>query len=129
MITQAELKGWREELLALRRRLDGQIAHLRAEVMHTDFEEDDGGETNRSVHHDDLSKERATEEVLVRIVENESILRREVEAALERMREGHFGICESCEKPIPKKRLDLLPFARHCVRCADASQTNDEPKH
>lgn len=44
---------------------------------------------------------------------------RQVEEALDRMRAGDYGVCLSCEEPIPAKRLQALPWARYCVRCQD----------
>jgi RNA polymerase-binding transcription factor DksA len=42
----------------------------------------------------------------------------ELDAALERVRAGTYGRCESCGQPIGDARLDALPAARLCVRCA-----------
>lgn len=42
-----------------------------------------------------------------------------VEKALERVEEGTYGDCETCEKPIPMARLKALPFARLCVGCQE----------
>jgi DnaK suppressor protein len=49
--------------------------------------------------------------VLMRL-ENEMA---EVEAALERIDAGRFGICEACGQPIPDARLEAKPAARYCV--------------
>ncbi|MCW3817393.1 TraR/DksA family transcriptional regulator [Micromonospora sp. DR5-3] len=38
-------------------------------------------------------------------------------AALRRMAEGSYGSCESCSGEIPVARLEILPWARHCVPC------------
>jgi DnaK suppressor protein len=40
-----------------------------------------------------------------------------VEAALKRMDEGTYGICEICGKPIDRARLETLPYAAQCVIC------------
>lgn len=42
----------------------------------------------------------------------------EVEAAVQRLECGTYGICERCGQPIPKARLEARPAARTCVRCA-----------
>jgi RNA polymerase-binding transcription factor DksA len=42
----------------------------------------------------------------------------ELDAALDRLREGWYGRCESCGQPIGDARLAALPAARLCVRCA-----------
>lgn len=41
----------------------------------------------------------------------------ETKAALQRMDDGTFGMCEACERQISAVRLEILPHARHCVGC------------
>ena len=48
----------------------------------------------------------------------------EVEAALNRMDRGTYGVCESCEEPIPDARLRALPWARFCLKCAERRRRN-----
>ena len=43
-----------------------------------------------------------------------------VEEALDRLDSGHYGTCLRCERPIPAKRLQALPWARHCVECQES---------
>ena len=42
----------------------------------------------------------------------------ELDAALERIAEGDYGVCASCGGTIPIERLRLLPAATLCVPCA-----------
>jgi DnaK suppressor protein len=42
-----------------------------------------------------------------------------IEEALDRIKSGDYGICLSCEEPIPDKRLKALPWARYCVSCQE----------
>jgi RNA polymerase-binding transcription factor DksA len=42
----------------------------------------------------------------------------DVRAALDRVAEGRYGICERCGRPIPAERLEARPTARTCVGCA-----------
>jgi len=42
---------------------------------------------------------------------------RMIEDALRRMDRGEYGDCLQCGEPIPEKRLEVEPWARHCVRC------------
>lgn len=42
---------------------------------------------------------------------------RQIDAALERLAEGTFGMCVDCDKKIPLDRLDALPFTPCCVDC------------
>ena len=42
-----------------------------------------------------------------------------IEAALQRLGEGEYGICVSCGKAIAKKRLENDPTAPTCITCAE----------
>ncbi len=42
----------------------------------------------------------------------------EVDAALQRVDDGTYGVCERCGKQIPPERLEARPVARTCVGCA-----------
>jgi DnaK suppressor protein len=39
----------------------------------------------------------------------------EIDDALQRIKDGVYGVCEGSGKPIPKKRLEVFPAARYCV--------------
>ena len=47
--------------------------------------------------------------------ENAGRLLSEVEAALERMDDGTYGICEACGREIDAERLDAVPYATLCI--------------
>jgi len=42
-----------------------------------------------------------------------------IEEALDRIHSGDYGVCLSCEEPIPAKRLHPLPWAKYCVSCQE----------
>ncbi len=42
----------------------------------------------------------------------------EIDAALRRVADGSFGICERCSKPIAAQRLEVRPHARRCAACS-----------
>lgn len=44
----------------------------------------------------------------------------DIEDALRRLRDGTYGVCERCEKPIGEGRLEARPTARTCITCASA---------
>lgn len=45
----------------------------------------------------------------------------DIEAAIRRIDAGEYGLCIDCEKPIPRKRLEVLPFARRCLNCESST--------
>jgi DnaK suppressor protein len=44
---------------------------------------------------------------------------RDARAALRRIQEGNFGICQECEEEIHPKRLAAVPWATFCIRCQE----------
>jgi RNA polymerase-binding transcription factor len=45
---------------------------------------------------------------------------RDVRAALRRIEDGSFGICQQCDEEIHAKRLAAVPWALFCMRCQEA---------
>lgn len=52
-------------------------------------------------------------------------LLREIEDALQRLREGTYGTCLDCGMPVSRKRLDAVPWARSCVSCQERRQSGN----
>nr|WP_064570190.1 TraR/DksA C4-type zinc finger protein [Gordonia sp. LAM0048] len=58
---------------------------------------------------------------LVAQLERSRVRLDEIGAALDRVGSGSYGRCETCGTPIGAERLEVLPAARQCVRCAARS--------
>ena len=39
--------------------------------------------------------------------------------ALERLAGGEYGVCDACGSEIPRRRLEIVPWAKYCVHCQD----------
>ncbi len=46
----------------------------------------------------------------------------EIELALDKIKAGVFGICEMCEEPIGRRRLEVKNFARFCITCREINE-------
>lgn len=49
--------------------------------------------------------------------DKKNLLKR-LERTLDRMEAKEFGVCEKCGETIPMGRLEIMPFATQCVKCA-----------
>jgi DnaK suppressor protein len=47
---------------------------------------------------------------------------KEIEDALLRIRDGSYGDCEKCNKPIDEARLEAVPHARMCLSCQESTE-------
>ncbi len=50
---------------------------------------------------------------------------KQVEAALEKIKQDEYGICEQCEVEIPEARLEIMPYAEFCIQCLSEIEKND----
>ena len=41
----------------------------------------------------------------------------DIDAALDRMARGDYGLCVTCGRPIPEERLEVLPMSAQCMTC------------
>ena len=101
----------REVLLAKQRDLDARAADLAAPPDATggiSFGKRVGDGTSIAV------------ERLTQVAAHEQLLRQaeEVARAMSKLDEGTYGVCDSCETPIPEGRLEIHPWAVLCVPCA-----------
>jgi RNA polymerase-binding transcription factor DksA len=46
---------------------------------------------------------------------------KEIDAAGQRLLDGTYGTCSSCDTAIPPERLEILPYVRFCVTCQQRS--------
>ncbi len=99
----------RRALLARRARLLSAEAALGAEAKVLLESED--------VDLVDHAQTATQREVVTRLDERERQELGELDAALERIAEGRYGVCARCEEEIPKARLEVLPEARRCASC------------
>jgi DnaK suppressor protein len=70
----------------------------------------------------DAALDSVQDEISSQLAEVESRELSRIEVALERMREGQYGICEGCATNIPMARLQALPYATLCIKCQRESE-------
>lgn len=100
-----QLKALRAELVARHERLDGHLQHRDGPVSA------DAAEQAVERHNDDVVA------ALDDGVRHELLA---IDAALERIDSGNFGICGICGQAIEPARLAAIPYATACVGCKEA---------
>jgi len=118
MKTKPEINADRERLLAMLRRIGRDETQLRDEALQAAGGEASGSLSDVPLHLADLGSHAMEQEITLDLLENEQQLVGEITAALERIEQGGYGLCEACRKKIPRGRLQVLPYARYCIACA-----------
>lgn len=70
-------------------------------------------------HIGDAGSEAEVRDLTIRLLDKDREQLFEIDAALERIRRGTYGICEISLEPIPKGRLRVRPFCRLTVKCQE----------
>ena len=65
----------------------------------------------------DKASNSYTKEFLFSLSNSEREALQEVDEALARFDEGRFGVCVACQEVIERKRIEAVPWARHCLGC------------
>jgi DnaK suppressor protein len=80
---------------------------------------------------DDLDRiqQASDHDSAVSTIQRNTIRSRQIQAALERIDKGAFGICEGCEEAISAKRLAALPWAAYCIVCQEEADRSAAMPH
>jgi DnaK suppressor protein len=70
----------------------------------------------------DMTQEAADRDVTVQLLDRESTLVRRLRSAIERIKDGAYGICLQCEEEIAPKRLNAIPWAELCIHCQQRAE-------
>ncbi len=108
----------KKKLEAFKKRLETRQQELRRMVSRT---QQDGRSADEDTAQDIADKAASSynKEFLFHQSNNDRQLLMMVENALARIREGSFGECISCGKEINPKRLEAVPWTRHCIECQE----------
>ncbi len=101
-----------------KKRLESRLQELRRIVSRTEHD----GRTVGDDSAQDIADRAASsynKEFLFHQSNTERQTLQMVESALSRIREGSFGECISCGTEINVKRLEAVPWTRHCIECQE----------
>lgn len=65
----------------------------------------------------DAAFESGSEEMASQLAELDSRELNQIERAIRRLKQGTYGVCESCSQKIPLGRLNALPYSTMCIEC------------
>jgi DnaK suppressor protein len=108
-LTKKELDDFHARLRTMLALLSGDIDHLEAEAL------GDAAATKESLR--DGGTDGYYQEFSLQLLERDETAMREVIDALDRIENGGYGNCESCDQAIAKERLRMVPHARNCIEC------------
>lgn len=113
---KAELKKYEELLLKKKRELLKEMG-LIGEAHRGTIKDSTGDLSSYSYHMADQGTDNMERELAFMFSSKSGRLVYHIDEALRRIKEGTYGRCHNCGKPIQKGRLKIVPHARLCIQC------------
>ena len=108
---QKRLKVFKERLLSKKQEI------LEAYNKNKSYGKEADGEATQDIA--DKAANSYTKEFLFSLSNTERDILQQVDEAIARLDGRRFGTCASCEEEMNLKRLEAVPWARHCLRCQE----------
>jgi DnaK suppressor protein len=112
-----------EQAMKFKKLFENQKAALL--YSHTLLNEDFNLKTEELADEVDLSSAEAEQGMKLRLRNREALLLKKIDAALEKIQAGTFGVCECCEENIELSRLEVRPTASLCLTCKEQEEMRE----
>jgi DnaK suppressor protein len=113
-------------LIELRTHVLTQLGEHTEETLMKSAKDDSGDLSGYGQHMADAGTDTFDRDFALSLVSNEQEALSEIEAAIKRIHDGSYGVCELTQKPIPKERLLAVPFTRYT---AEAQKNVERHSH
>jgi RNA polymerase-binding transcription factor DksA len=77
-----------------------------------------GNLSHMPIHMADIGTDTYDQDFMLGLAATERDQLREIDAALQRIEDRSYGVCQMTGKPIPKARLDAKPWAKYTIEAA-----------
>ena len=109
-----KIKTYRDKLLERREALLRQVSEAEISSRERDAE--------ATQDPADMAANAYAKELLISMSGNDRRLLGMIKEALARVEAGEYGLCVNCGEPVQERRLEAVPWARHCLRCQDLQE-------
>ena len=115
-----ELEEYRALLHTKRRQLVGMLSGMEDEALRSSG----GNLSNMPVHMADMGSDVYEQDFTLGMAETERAIINEIDAALQRIEDKTFGVCQMTGKPISKARLDAKPWAKYTIEAERIAESS-----
>ncbi|MHC4827646.1 MAG: TraR/DksA family transcriptional regulator, partial [Planctomycetota bacterium] len=113
-LKKKDLDLYRGLLLERRQELVGDLSAMEEQALQTAA----SNASHMPIHMADIGTDTYDQDFMLGLAEAERRRLREIDAALMRIEDRTYGVCQMTSKPIPKARLNAKPWARYTIEAA-----------
>ncbi len=121
-MTPAEISAIKGQLIAERARLMNELGYMESRLLRNTPRDASGDLSGYAYHLADAGTDSDEREKAAQLTSAEGRLLAEIDAALERVDAGTYGLCASCGGDIGYKRLAAMPSATRCIACKEKEE-------
>jgi RNA polymerase-binding protein DksA len=119
-----KLDLFRKLLLQIKAQVNGDIRSMSNE---SEGDQSDKGDlSGHALHMADVATDMYDREFNLSLASNDREILQKVEAALNRIEKGTYGLCLKSGKRIPEQRLKALPYAEYCLEVQEEMDRKGE---
>ena len=99
-----------------------KLQSRREELMRTIARTEEEGrqaDDDQTVDLADKAANSYTKEFLFRMTNTDRTILSMIDAALKRIQSNEYGLCANCQEEMQQKRLEAVPWAKHCINCQE----------
>ena len=111
VMDKKRLEYYKKKLLARREELMKTIARTQEEGRTAD--------EDPTVDLADKAANSYTKEFLFGMTNTDRKIVNMIDAALKRIQDEEYGVCANCQEEMQQKRLEAVPWTRHCIECQE----------
>jgi RNA polymerase-binding protein DksA len=117
-----ELEVLKTKLEAERERIRKELGYLESRFLRNSPRDASGDLSGYSFHLADAGTDTDEREKAAQLTTTEGRLLAAIEAAIERIDAGAYGVCVTCGGDIGAKRLEAMPYATQCIECKEREE-------
>jgi len=101
-----------------RKKLQSRREELMRTIARTE-EEGRQADDDQTVDLADKAANSYTKEFLFGMTNTDRTILSMIDAALKRIQSNEYGLCANCQEEMQQKRLEAVPWAKHCINCQE----------
>jgi len=117
-LSDDELNHFKQKLIEQKSETKEEIENLKSSAESIDADADDR-QSGTDHHPADVASDDHMKKTTYQLLEKQREKLKFIDAALERIESGTYGICTATGKPIQKERLEAIPYAMHSVEAKE----------
>jgi len=125
-LSKDELEFYRDKLLNMREEISERMRELSEDTLMKSQKDMSGDMSGYTLHPADVATDNYEREFNIGLVSGEQTILFEIDEALKRISDSTYGMCSYSGRPIPKTRLNAIPYTKYDRKAQEQMEKEDK---